>query len=124
MGLIKRISNEVTYLRTALRALKRVNGVYETPNRTFSDVIEDLARTKPNNIAILFEDQSITYAQLNAAANRSARWVRFSSRHVFASVIHYFTAGQAELCLLRRSCSDYLLCGWPCFSHRRYTMDQ
>lgn len=76
MGLIKRIGNEITYVRSALRALKRIEGVYETPNRTFADVIEDFARTKPNNIAILFEDQSITYAELNAAANRYARWVR------------------------------------------------
>jgi fatty-acyl-CoA synthase len=76
MGLVKRIGNEITYMRTAMRALKRVNGVYETPDRTFADVIEDLARTKPKNIAILFEDRSITYAELNAAANRYARWVR------------------------------------------------
>ena len=76
MGLVKRVGNEITYMRSAIRVLKRVGGVFETPSHTFADVIEEHARTKPNNIAILFEDQSITYGQLDAAANRYARWVR------------------------------------------------
>ena len=76
MGLVKRISNEVTYLRAALRSLKRVGGVYDDPKRTFADVIEEIARAKPNNVAIVSDSGNLTYAELDAAANRYARWAR------------------------------------------------
>lgn len=76
MGLVKRIGNEVTYLRAALRSLKRVGAVYDDTSRTFSDVIEDLAAEKPNNIAIVSDAGEMTYGQLNAAANRYARWAK------------------------------------------------
>ncbi|MEQ9145747.1 MAG: long-chain-acyl-CoA synthetase [Parvibaculaceae bacterium] len=76
MGIVKRIGNEVTYLRAALRSLKRVGAVYDDPTRTFADVIEDLAAEKPDNIAIVSDTGNMTYAELNAAANRYARWAR------------------------------------------------
>ena len=76
MGIVKRIGNEVTYLRAALRSLKRVGAVYDDPTRTFADVIEDLAAEKPDNIAIVSDSGNMTYAELNAAANRYARWAR------------------------------------------------
>ncbi len=76
MGLVNRIGNEVTYLRTALRSLKRVKAVYADTSRTFADVIEDIAQTKPDNVAIVSDSGEMTYAQLNAAANRYARWAR------------------------------------------------
>jgi len=76
MGLVKRISNEVTYLRAAMRSLKRVGAVYDDPHRTFADVIEDIARTKPDNVAIVSDGGEMTYGELNAAANRYARWAR------------------------------------------------
>lgn len=75
MGLFKRIKNEIIYLRAALRTLKTVGSVYERPKETYPDLIEHLARTKPNNIAIYFEDRAITYREFDEAANRYARWV-------------------------------------------------
>jgi fatty-acyl-CoA synthase len=76
MGLVKRVGNEVTYLRAALRSLKRVGAVYDDTSRTFADVIEDLATEKPNNVAIVSDAGEMTYAQLDAASNRYARWAR------------------------------------------------
>lgn len=74
MGLFKRIGNEIVYLRAALRTLKRLGNIYKNPKETFPDVIEHLARTKPNNIAIYFEDRKLTYREYNEEANRYARW--------------------------------------------------
>lgn len=75
MGLFKRVSNEIIYLRAALRSLSRLGDIYKDPSQTFPDLIEGFARTKPNNVAIYFEDTEITYREFDAAANRYARWV-------------------------------------------------
>ena len=74
MGLFKRIGNEVLYLRAALRSLKKLSAIYDNPKLTYPDVIEGLAKTKPNNIAIYFEDRKLTYREFDEAANRYARW--------------------------------------------------
>lgn len=74
MGFFRRVRNEIIYVRTALRTLKRLTAIYKTPNRTFADVIEDLARTKPKNVAILCEDRKFTFREFDEAANRYARW--------------------------------------------------
>lgn len=76
MGFFGQLGKEIIFVRSAMSTLKRLRGVYENPSRTFADTIEDLARDKPNNIAIYFEDREITYRELNAEANRYAHWVR------------------------------------------------
>ncbi|MGB3811229.1 MAG: long-chain-acyl-CoA synthetase [Parvibaculum sp.] len=76
MGLFKRIGNEIIYLRAAMRTLGRLGDIYKHPDQTFPDLIEGLARNKPNNIAIYYEDRKITYRELDAEANRYARWVQ------------------------------------------------
>jgi fatty-acyl-CoA synthase len=43
-------------------------------SRTITDIVEDFARSKPQNSAILFEDRTITYSELDAGANRYAHW--------------------------------------------------
>tara|TARA_R110000824_G_scaffold118960_2_gene271463 strand:- start:83977 stop:85776 length:1800 start_codon:yes stop_codon:yes gene_type:complete len=74
MGLFKRIGNEIIYLRAALRSLSRLGDIYKHPDQTYPDMIEALARDKPKNIAIYFEDRKITYREFDEAANRYARW--------------------------------------------------
>ncbi|MCE9651142.1 MAG: long-chain-acyl-CoA synthetase [Parvibaculum sp.] len=76
MGLFKRIGNEITYLRAAMRTLGRLGDIHKHPDRTFPDLIEGFAATKPNNIAIIFEDRTLTYREFNEAANRYARWAK------------------------------------------------
>lgn len=74
MGLFKRVRNEIIYLRAALRTLGRLGAIYKTPERTFADAFEEIAKAKPGNVAIYFEDRKITYRELDEAANRYARW--------------------------------------------------
>lgn len=58
MGLFKRIGNEIDlFAGAALRTLSRVAISTSAPMRPFRDVIEGFARSKPNNIAIYFEDR-------------------------------------------------------------------
>ncbi|HEY4344392.1 MAG TPA: long-chain-acyl-CoA synthetase [Parvibaculum sp.] len=76
MGLFKRIGNEITYLRAAMRTLGRLGDIHKHPDRTFPDVIEGFAASKPDNIAIYFEDRKISYREFNEAANRYARWAK------------------------------------------------
>ena len=73
--MLNRIGKEVTYLRSAMRTLGRLKDIQKNPERTWADIIENLAATKPNNVAIYGEDGSaITYRQLDERANRYARW--------------------------------------------------
>jgi len=70
-----RIGKEVAYLRSAVRTLGRLKDINKNPDRTWADIIENLAATKPNNVAIYGEDgTAITYRQLDERANRYARW--------------------------------------------------
>ncbi|WP_428482652.1 long-chain-acyl-CoA synthetase [Pyruvatibacter mobilis] len=73
--MLNRIGKEITYLRSAVRTLGRLKDIQKNPDRTWADIIEGLAATKPDNLAITGEDGStLTYAQLNERANRYARW--------------------------------------------------
>jgi fatty-acyl-CoA synthase len=65
MGFFKRVGNEIVFVRAALRSLKKLKEIRADTSRTYSDIIEELARTKPNNIAIYFEDKTLTYRQYN-----------------------------------------------------------
>lgn len=76
MGFIDQTIKDVIYVRAALRTLKRLGAVRANTRHTFADTIEDFARSRPDNIAIYFEDQTWTYAQYNEAANRYARWAQ------------------------------------------------
>ena len=76
MGLVKRIGNEVVFLRAALRSLGKLKEIREDASHTFSDTIEKLAAEKPRNIAIYFEDRKLTYREYNEEANRYARWLK------------------------------------------------
>lgn len=73
--MLNRIGKEVTYLRSAVRTLGRLKDIQKNPTRTWADIIENIAATKPNNIAIYGEDGStMTYRELDERANRYARW--------------------------------------------------
>lgn len=76
MGLFRRIGNEIIYLRAAMRTLGRLGDIHKHPDRTFPDIIEGFAQTKPGNIAIYFEERKISYRDFNEAANRYARWAQ------------------------------------------------
>jgi fatty-acyl-CoA synthase len=74
MGLLDVLGREYTYITSIGRTLFRLRHVKPDSRRTISDIVEDFARQKPNNEAILFEDRICDYAELEANANRYARW--------------------------------------------------
>lgn len=73
-GPFTRLKNEVTFLKIAVKTLRRLSALYKDPSHTFADTVEEIARTKPDNIAIYFEDRTMTYRDYNEQANRYARW--------------------------------------------------
>ena len=45
-------------------------------NKTIHQLFEEQVERNPDNIAIVFENEKLTYAQLNAKANQLARYLR------------------------------------------------
>ncbi|MEN8722037.1 MAG: long-chain-acyl-CoA synthetase [Alphaproteobacteria bacterium] len=74
MGLLETAKREKNYVSSMLALLKTVKDVKPDGSLTVADLIEDWALRKPDNLAIIFEDREITYGELDAAANRVARW--------------------------------------------------
>lgn len=72
--MLKRLKTEWTYFTGSLRILRRLRAARAQPERTFSEIIQELADKHPNNIAFYFEDKSISYQQYNARANQISRW--------------------------------------------------
>jgi fatty-acyl-CoA synthase len=74
MGLSDAITREYTYVSSVGRTLFRLRHTTPDSPRTISDIFEDFARAKPDNIAVLHQDRTLSYADLAAGANRYARW--------------------------------------------------
>jgi fatty-acyl-CoA synthase len=74
MGLSDGIAREYAYLSAIGRTFWRLRTVTPDSTRTISDIVEDFAREKPNNVAILYQDRVLTYADLAEGANRYAHW--------------------------------------------------
>ena len=52
------------------------NLIRSRPGQEFTvpDAIEAVARRSPNQVALAFESESVTYAELNRSANQVGRW--------------------------------------------------
>ena len=74
MGLLDGIEREATWLGGVGRTLIRMRHVKPDKNVTIVDIVEPIARAKPDNIAMLYLDQTVTYSQMDEAANRYAHW--------------------------------------------------
>ncbi|MGX1308636.1 fatty-acyl-CoA synthase [Amorphus suaedae] len=74
--MLARLRSEWAYLTGALRALRRVKPIARTPDRTWCDHVEELARRFPDRPALLSNAESYTFAAFDARANRYARWAR------------------------------------------------
>ncbi len=72
--MIAAIRREYIYLTSIARTLWLLRLVKPHATRSIVDIVESQARKRPNNIAILCQDQSLTYAQMDARANRYAHW--------------------------------------------------
>ncbi|MCW6508944.1 long-chain-acyl-CoA synthetase [Lichenifustis flavocetrariae] len=76
MSIIQRATNELLYLRGALRTLRRATPIAKTPTRTVRDFIEEIAQKFGDRPALVSDRGTLTYRGLNALANRYARWAK------------------------------------------------
>ncbi len=74
MGLISAIKREYIYTSSIARTLWLLRPVKPHATRSIVDIVEGQARRRPDNVAIYHLDQQMTYAQLDARANRYAHW--------------------------------------------------
>jgi fatty-acyl-CoA synthase len=68
------IRREYIYLTSIARTLWLLRLVKPDATRSIVDIVQNQARKRPNNIAILYQDQRLTYAEMDARANRYAHW--------------------------------------------------
>jgi fatty-acyl-CoA synthase len=74
MSLLRRLRQDLRFVRDATRTysiLRKVRPDYEI---SIADFVEDRVAAAPHRLAILFEGRKLTNAELEAAANRVARW--------------------------------------------------
>src|SRR5665213_1202166 len=76
MGLIGAVPREATYITSLGRTFYRMRNVKPDSPITIADILEGHARERPDNLAILYQDRTITYRALNAGADRYARWAQ------------------------------------------------
>ncbi len=74
MSLISATKREYVYLTSIARTLWLLRRVKPHASRSIVDIVEAQVARRPGNIAIRYLDQAMTYAQLDARANRYAHW--------------------------------------------------
>jgi fatty-acyl-CoA synthase len=74
MGLFDAISREAVYLASIGRTLRRMRHVTPDSPITIVDIVQRFADAAPDNSAILHEDRTLTYRDLDRMANRYAHW--------------------------------------------------
>jgi fatty-acyl-CoA synthase len=74
MGLFNRLRSDLVYLAGALRILRRLKKVVNNPQRTFPDVMDELAARFADRPALIGDTEEFTYRQYNERANRYAHW--------------------------------------------------
>jgi fatty-acyl-CoA synthase len=68
------IRREYIYLTTIARTLWLLSKIKPDATRTIVDIVERQAKKRPRNVAIYCLDEAVTYAALDARANRYANW--------------------------------------------------
>src|ERR1700733_14124847 len=74
MSLAGAIRRETIYITSIARTLWMLRRLKPASHRTIVDIVEAQARRRPGNIAIYCLDTEMTYAQMDARANRYAHW--------------------------------------------------
>jgi len=78
MSLAGALTRESTYISAIVRTLIGLRDVKPNSPHTIVDVVEAQARATPDAVAFYFLDRTMTYAQLDAGANRVAHWAKAS----------------------------------------------
>ncbi|MBW8708082.1 MAG: long-chain-acyl-CoA synthetase [Alphaproteobacteria bacterium] len=74
MGLTAAVKREAIYLGSIARTLWLLRRVKPDASHSIVDIVEAQAKKHPANAAILYQGQVMTYAELDARANRYAHW--------------------------------------------------
>jgi len=94
------VRRELVYLTSIARTLWLLRLIKPHATRSIVDIVEAQVRRRPGNLAILYQDQSLTYAQMDARANRYAHW----------ALAHGIGRGQV-VALLMENRPDFI-CAW------------
>ena len=76
MGLIERLSSEITYFRGAIRTLRRVSAIARDSTHTVPDMLDDLAQKYADRTALIGGGRSYKYGMMNSRANQYAHWAQ------------------------------------------------
>src|SRR5262249_11996878 len=74
LGLLAALRREYIYLTSIGRTLWLLRLVKPGATRSIVDIVEEQVRRRPGNAAIFYLDQRMSYAELDARANRYAHW--------------------------------------------------
>jgi fatty-acyl-CoA synthase len=74
MGLIERLTADVSTLKGALRTLRMTTPIAKNPTRVFPQVVLELADKYGDAPALLSDRERFSYRQLAERSNRYARW--------------------------------------------------
>jgi fatty-acyl-CoA synthase len=74
MGFVTRTQRELRFVSGLFRTLRRLKGITSASPWLICDDLEATVDKHPQRTAIIFEGKSLTYAQLDALANRVAHW--------------------------------------------------
>jgi fatty-acyl-CoA synthase len=72
--LVERLRSDFAYLTGVLRSLSQITRIAKSPQRTFPDVVRQLAKTYGDRIALISEREIMTYRQYDQRAEQYARW--------------------------------------------------
>jgi fatty-acyl-CoA synthase len=76
MNLAARLKSDFAYFTGAMRAVKKSGAIMKNPDRTFRDIVEELAAKHGDKPALISDREGLSYAQWNGRANRYARWMQ------------------------------------------------
>ena len=99
MSLASAVSRESIYVASLARTLWRLRGLGLQSRTTIVDIVESWAQRTPSRAAIVFGEETLSYAALDSAANRFAHWA------------HEQGVGRGDcVAMLLENCPDYLAC--------------
>jgi len=74
MGVFKTIKHEAKYLKNMLRVLKSIKHIDPASDNLVADEIESWVKKHSQNIALIEDERTMTFQQMDDYANRVANW--------------------------------------------------
>lgn len=76
MSIYERLTRDLRFFKSFGRALPNVIRSRPTGTFTVADAIGEVAQRMPEQLALVFEDQKLTYRDLDLASNQVAHWAK------------------------------------------------